>query len=403
MRLGRAAALALATAVAASALAAAPATAGTAFARTASDARPQPRLVTITIPAPHGEIAAKWLPYSGPPRANVLLPAGYDPAKRYPLIVVLNGLNTDYSWWHDWKLDVPLEALHAIVVMPEGASGWYTDWWNDGKRGDPSWESYELDTVLPTILERYLILPQRRYHALLGVSMGGMGSAYLGGRLPGFFGSVGILSGFVDPQYFAPIADAFMEATSLAPLKGDEDLLSVEGRPYGFYMRGHNPTQLVMNLRQTRVFESTGNGAPSPVAAYNTPGSEEEGVAIYPMSQRFHRAAVAAGVDISYHEHTGGHDIPDFLREVEAYVRWDPFEPVITRPTSWTNETVATHGQLWDIGYRFAKPPTRVVQFSRTLNRLSISDAGSDVTLTTSGGCTIHTGTPATVWVPRHC
>lgn len=361
----------------------------------------KPRLVTITIPAPHGEIPQQWLPYSGPPRANVLLPAGYDPDKRYPLVVALNGLNCSYSWWEQWKLADPLAALGAIVVMPEGASGWYSDWWNGGQRGSPSWETYELDTVLPTILHRYPILPQRRYHALVGISMGGMGATYLGGRLPGFFGSVATLSGFVDPQYYAPLPAVAMGALAAAPLKGDYRLMPVEGRPFGFYMQGHNPTKLVANLRETRVFESTGNGAPSPVAAYNTPGSELEGIVIYPMSQRFHRAAVAAGLDITYQPHTGGHDIPDFLAEVEALAKWDPFAPVITHPQSWTNDTVATHGQLWDVGYRFAQPPTKVVQFSRTMDRLSISDAGSDVTITTTAGCTIHTPTPATVRIPR--
>ena len=49
----------------------------------------KPRLVTITIPAVHAEIDPKWLGYPGPPRANVLLPAGYDPHRRYPLIVAL--------------------------------------------------------------------------------------------------------------------------------------------------------------------------------------------------------------------------------------------------------------------------------------------------------------------------
>lgn len=362
----------------------------------------QPRLVTITIPARHAQIDPKWLPYTGEPRANVLLPAGYDPHRRYPLIVALNGLNTDYSWWADWKLTDPFAPLHAIVVMPEGASGWYTDWWNNGRRGSPSWESYELDDVLPTVLERYPILPQRRFHALVGVSMGGMGSAYLGGRLPGFFGSVAVMSGFVDPQYYAPIPDAFMTATALAPLKGDYPPFAVEGQPFGFYMRGHNPTRLAVNLRQTRVFVSTGNGAPSQYAGFNTPGSEEEGVAIYPMSQRYHRALVAAGVHVTYQAHNGGHDIPDFLAEVKAIVKWGLFKPVVTHPTSWTNDTVATHGQLWDVGYRFDQPPTKVVRFHRAGGRLSISDAGSGVTLTLAGGCEIHTRTPATVTIPSH-
>jgi S-formylglutathione hydrolase FrmB len=137
-----------------------------------SPAPSKARLVTIKIPAPNGEIASKWLSYPGPPRANVLLPAGYNRHQHYPLVVFLNGLNTDYDWYAKYGFTKPFDRLGAIVVMPEGASGWYTDWWNDGQRGSPSWESYELETVIPTILARYPVLPQRRYHALIGISMG---------------------------------------------------------------------------------------------------------------------------------------------------------------------------------------------------------------------------------------
>jgi S-formylglutathione hydrolase FrmB len=165
-----------------------------------SPARSKAQLVTIEIPAPAGEIGSKWLSYPGPPRANVLLPSGYNPRKHYPLVVFLNGLDFDYDSYAQYGLTKPFDRINAIVVMPEGENGWFTDWWNDGARGSPSWESYELESVIPAILARYPILPQRRYHALIGISMGGLGATYLGGRLPGFFGSVASLSGFVDPQ-----------------------------------------------------------------------------------------------------------------------------------------------------------------------------------------------------------
>jgi S-formylglutathione hydrolase FrmB len=367
------------------------------------------QLVTITIPDRAGEIPSQWLDYTGLPRANVLLPDHYDPGKRYPLLVLLNGLNTDYSWFATWGFTKELDGLDAIVVMPEGGSGWYTDWWNGGQRGSPAWESYELNEVLPAILARYPILPQRRYHALAGISMGGLGSAYLGGRLPGFFGSVASLSGFVDPQYFAQIAQPAMGLTAEAPLKGDDNLDPVEGPPRGFYADGHNPSHLAMNLEQTRVFESTGNGVPSSAdLADPTSGGAQapadyplERLVIYAMSQRYHRALASAGVDVTYEVHRGGHLIPDFMEEVKAMLAWGLFKPVVTDPRSWVNDTVATSGQLWDIGYRFAQPPNQVVQFRRSGDSLSISAAGSPVTLTTGGGCVIQTPTPATVTVKR--
>ena len=359
-----------------------------------------PRLVTITIPAPPGQIASKWLSYPGPPRADVLLPSGYDPHQHYPLLVLLNGLNTNYAWFAQTGLTTAFAGLDAIVVMPEGGSGWYTDWWNGGERGSPSWESYELDTVLPFILAHYPILPQRRYHAIAGVSMGGLGAVYLGGRLPGFFGSVASLSGFVDPGYFAPITEPAMGVMSLAPLNGDVQLDPVDGPPDGFYFKGHNPALLTRNLSRTRLFVTTGTGAPSQVAAFNEPGSSEEALVIYPMNQLYDRALVAGGVTVTYQVQAGGHDIPDFRTEIDALLAWGLFKPVPTAPESWVNDGVATTGQLWDVGYRFAQPPNQVVRFQRSAAMLSISGAGSDVTITTTGACTIRTGTPATI--PLH-
>jgi S-formylglutathione hydrolase FrmB len=371
-----------------------------------------PQLVTITIPAPAGEVPPQWLNYPGPPRADVLLPAGYNPNTRYPLLVLLHGLDGNYDLFAQYGLVNDFANLDAIVVMPEGGpGGWFADWWNNGERGGPAWETYELDTVIPTIMARYPILSGRQYHAIAGVSMGGLGATYLGGRLPGFFGSVASLSGFVDPQLAAPVLQPAMAFESEATTHGDNDFDPIYGPPTGFYADGHDPTRLAMNLQQTRVFESTGTTVPNPgnlgLLADKSPGIEElvngtweEGI-IFPMNVIYHHALTAAGVDVTYQVHSGGHDIPDFTNEIHAMLQWGLFKPVTTDPSTWTNDTVATSGQLWDIGYRFAQPPSRVVQFRRVGSSLSISAAGSSVTLTTSGGCLIQTATPATITVPN--
>jgi S-formylglutathione hydrolase FrmB len=367
------------------------------------------QLVTVTIPAA-GEITPQWYGYSGPPRANVLLPTGYDPHKVYPLLLLLHGLAGNYNSYASGVGVLQLMAgLNAIVVMPEGASGWYTDWWNNGERGNPSWESYELGEVLPWILSHYKILPQRRYHAIAGISMGGLGATYLGGRLPGFFGSVATLSGFVDPQEYGIPASEGEPLTALAPLKGDLDLNAVEGPPNGFYATGHNPTALVGNLAHSRILQLTGIGLPT--AAGYSPGNLTEGLVgtvlegaiIHPMNLAYHAALIAAGVPSTYEVFPGGHDNPNFVDELKALLAWGLFKPVVTNPSTWSNETVATSGQLWDVGYRFAMPPDAVVTFQQSGRTLSVSAAGSSVTLTTTSGCTIHTATPATVTVPSHC
>src|SRR5712672_3616375 len=85
-------------------------------------------LTTITIPDRHGEIPSKWLSYSATTRTNVLLHKHYNARRRYPLLVLLNGLNCNYAWYAQSGLTADLDGLDAIVVMPEGGSGWYTDW-----------------------------------------------------------------------------------------------------------------------------------------------------------------------------------------------------------------------------------------------------------------------------------
>jgi S-formylglutathione hydrolase FrmB len=372
------------------------------------------KLETITIPDKAGELPQKWIDYyKGTPRADVLLPDGYNPHKRYPLLVLLSGLNGDYASYAYAGDLVVFNGFPGIVVTPESADGWYTDWWNNGERGSPAWESYELNEVIPAILKRFPILPQRRYHAIAGISMGGLGAPYLGGRLPGFFGSVASLSGFNDIQWFAPITDGAMGLLGQTLQNGDYDAYAVDGPPNGFYATGHNPTAVAVNLQNTRVFQSTGNGQPaseeqsqlnsSNLATYEGYWATE-GDIIYPMNKLYHAALLAAGVHVTYDVQPGGHDDPHFREELAAMIKWGLFNPVVSDPAEWTNDTVATSGQLWDVGYRFAQPPDAVVQFHQVGSSLSIGAAGSAVTLTTAGGCTIQTATPAIVSVPsRSC
>jgi S-formylglutathione hydrolase FrmB len=357
------------------------------------------KLVTITLPDRHGEIPSQWLTYPGKPRADVLLPDGYDRRRAYPLIVLLPGFSNTHAILEPGMLDAKkvLAGLQAIVVSPDGETGWYADWYNNGAYGTPQWESYILDEALPQIRGRYRIRPGRRWHALFGVSMGGLGTAYLGGRLPGFFGSLGILSGFVDTQLGA-IAPVAMDELSGAPPG------SVVGPTTGFYATGHNPAALADNLRHTRVFMSAGDGLPTPAdGSGGGVGNAEEATVIRPQSDSYAKALKAAGVAFTYETHTGCHCWPDFQEELRHAIAWKPFKRVSGRPERWTNATVATHGRLWDVGYAFAAHPTAVVRFTRTGRRLKISAAGSPVTLTTRG-CVLHTATPADVTLPaRRC
>src|SRR5437763_9260296 len=191
---------------------------------------------------------------------NVLLPDGYDGKRRFPVLYLLHGHGDTYNSWVDPKngdLRHLAAGLPAIVVMPEGGRGWYTNWWNGGKRGDPAWERYHLDELIPLIRRKFRIRSARRWHAIAGLSMGGEGAMSYAEQRPAYFGSVASFSGVLSIQR-PEWPDGFnTQGEKYEQVYGDPNAQS-------FYWQGHNPTTLVDNLRHTRVFVAVGDGTPNP-------------------------------------------------------------------------------------------------------------------------------------------
>ena len=135
---------------------------------------------------------------------NVYLPPGYTrtTAKRFPVVYMLNGFNGSNIEWEARDIDGVLDRLlkdhEAIVVFPDGGSGWYVD------TSTGNYRTMIVDEIVPLVDRAYRTVPDREHRGISGVSMGGQGAFTLGLRNPAVFSSIA----------------SHMGALSLAPLPG---------------------------------------------------------------------------------------------------------------------------------------------------------------------------------------
>jgi S-formylglutathione hydrolase FrmB len=126
-------------------------------------------------------------------RYALILPAKYDESTRYPILYLLHGHSGDYSDWSErTKIADYVKDLPLIVVMPDGENSWYVN-----SVADPAlrFEDYIITDLSQHLQQRYSIDTLRQ--AIVGLSMGGNGSAVLALRHPGRFRFVGALSGAI--------------------------------------------------------------------------------------------------------------------------------------------------------------------------------------------------------------
>lgn len=362
------------------------------------------KLVRIATPSSHidpstqnlaGPVHPGMPAHPGRLMANVLLPDGYTPKKRYPLLLLLHGAGERFDSWADPLLgDIRRTArgLGAVIVMPEGGHGFYTDWWNEGLRDSPGWETWIRDELLPQVERRFSIRPERRYHAVAGFSMGGFGTWLTAAMLPGYFGSAVPLSAFASIREPASVT-LFRSASGGTPFE------TVYGPSDGFYAEGHDPIALGSNLAHTRLDVRTGDGRPDPsVRPQNDPShpgyvTEQDALSlILEGGLKLQNDAAVAAVrsagsrTVDYTVHKGSHDWEFWRPDLRASIRKGLFRPVAQRPARWTYRTAATSGQAWDIHFEHSPSSSGLTTFERNGRSLKVSGSGR-VTVSDGNGC----------------
>lgn len=160
----------------------------------------------------HDEDRRIYSPVLGMPRdLYVYLPPGYTPTRSYPLILYFHmGYVDEHTFLSRQivQLDKMIrkgEMPPVIVAAPDGT---YTgenatdaphSLYVNGLGGRV--EDHIMGEVIPYLMTRYSIRPERQAHAIFGMSAGGFGALSLGIRHRDFFGAVATLAAPANMRY----------------------------------------------------------------------------------------------------------------------------------------------------------------------------------------------------------
>jgi S-formylglutathione hydrolase FrmB len=331
----------------------------------------------------------------GAARADVLLPSGYTPTRRYPVLYLLHGGGGSAGDWLTLgDAEDIVGVLPLIVVMPEGgADGWYSDWYGTvpGTPGPaPAWESFHIDELIPWIDAHYATIADRSGRAIAGVSMGGYGAMEYAARYPDLFSVAGSFSGAVDLDYTSPGGWA---VPALAWLVGDTPPATCAwGDPVlqRMNIEGHDPTALADNLHSVHLFVASGNGldgpydtTPNPEASAIEAGANLEG-------EGFTDALSEAGVAVTTSFYgPGTHTWPYWQADLRAFLTFLQASWAAPLPAPpgvpFSYRSTAAAFSAW--GWSFAVAGRNLPAFT-------------DLTDVTSGGLTIRGGGTVTVTTP---
>jgi S-formylglutathione hydrolase FrmB len=339
------------------------------------------------------------------PKVNVLLPDRYDAKSKrgYPVLWLLHGAFEGADFWlSEIEIAERAAGTRAILVMPDGGRlGMYADWWNEGARSGPAWATYHLKVLRREIERRYPIRSGRRWHAVAGISMGGQGTLRYAAMRPGYFGSaVGFSSAFPDMQ-----SDVAYLGLGTLPVEAGPDGLyhAVFGPRESPYAEGNSPQELAPNYRHTRLYLTSGDGVNCSGDVPTDPALDAATETLINLQQPpFAAAARAAGAEVTEVTTCGVHTSGVWDRAFAAAQAWGFFRPVPERPRTWTYRTVATSGEMWGLRFRFAAPPSEVVEFERS-GRTLTATGGGEVRIRGGRGCRFSGALPFERRLPRAC
>ncbi len=268
----------------------------------------------------------------------VYLPAGYDTSgKRYPVFYYLHGLGgNETNWVKSGHLDEAADqlGLQAIVVMPDGDDGFYSDAVTDPdydacmKDGTGlflpaiqphdktcvrhrKYETYVTHDLIADVDATYRTIAQRAARGIAGLSMGGFGALELGMRHTDLYAAAASHSGVDSLTYKGPHPYVAGKVELVTDFHGwgraAENILP----SFAAWMKGifgedaavwkaHDPTTLAASLE------------PGKLALYLDCGMQDV-FALEDAASYLHEVLTSRKIDHVFFLGPGGHDF-DFWR-----------------------------------------------------------------------------------------
>ena len=185
---------------------------------------------------------------------GIYLPAGYEPARPYPLVVVHDGFDyLDHAALQPvldnliHRGDLP-PLVAALTQSPDRTTE-YVD--------DPRHATFLADELVPALEARHALAPEPTRRVLMGASLGAVASLSTADRVPQAFGGLVLKSGsfVVDRRKLATRGDVFHRVNAFVETLGDEERLARRayitcGRYEGLASENR---QIAAFLRQTGV------------------------------------------------------------------------------------------------------------------------------------------------------
>lgn len=341
-----------------------------------------PRVIELTISTPA---------FATPTHVHVDLPVRYaaDPNRRWPVAYALAGTMNTYKTFNNFVDGVGLtKDFPAIVVSPNGDSGYWSDWYNGGAFGPPMYETYVVEQLVPLIDARFRTAASRAQRAVMGISMGGFGAMMIAARHPDLFGAAASLSGAVDSNQ-----PTIATAVTLSPTFQEAAPDSIFGprATQEVRWRGHNPVDLADNLRGMALQVRSANGTLNPGIGENPLSADtvsclvEAGV--YGASLSFNSTLDRLGIPHLWKDYGAGcHTVPNFEREIADTLRGfaAEFADPAPAPSSFDYRSIEPAFGVW--GWRVATDPERALEFlqMKTVSRDGLTLTGSGTTTLTT-------------------